>query len=329
MKNMTYRDAIKEALDEELSRDEHVILLGEDIADPFGGSFKVTLGLSTKFGCERVRNTPISENAIAGTALGAAMTGMRPVAEIMYVDFCGCAMDQIMNQIAKIRYMSGGQIAVPLVLRVTQGTGRSSAAQHSQNLEAIFAHIPGLMVAMPATPRQAKGLLKSAIRGNDPTIFIEQKMLYNSRGDVPDGEYLIPFGQAEILREGQDVTIVATGAAVRMAMDAAERLDKMGIGAEVIDPVTIVPLDETRILDSVKKTGRLVIAHEANRRCGWGAELSSMVSEQVFSYLRSPVAIVASENTPVPFSPPLEKFVTPDANDIVQAAQGLMKGDRS
>jgi len=327
MKTMTYRDAIREALDEELERDECVILLGEDIADPFGGSFKATLGLSTKYGCERVRNTPISENAIAGTALGAAMTGLRPVVEIMYVDFCGCAMDQIMNQIAKIRYMSGGQIMVPLVLRVTQGTGRSSAAQHSQNLEAMFAHIPGLKVAMPATARQAKGLLKSAIRCNDPVIFIEQKMLYNNKGDVPDEDYLIPFGQAEILRTGKDVTIVASGAAVQMALNASRQLDELGICAEVIDPVTIVPLDEERIIASVVKTGRLVIAHEATRRCGWGAELSSIISERVFSNLKAPITIVASKNTPVPFSPPLEKYVTPDVADIVEAVQRIMKGD--
>lgn len=327
MKNLTYRDAIREALDEELARDEQVILLGEDIADPFGGSFKVTLGLSTKYGSERVRNTPISENAIAGTSLGAAMTGLRPVAEIMYVDFCGCAMDQIMNQIAKIRYMSGGQIMVPLVLRVTQGTGRSSAAQHSQNLEAMFAHIPGLKVAMPATARLAKGLLKSAIRSNDPVIFIEQKMLYNSKGDVPDEEYLIPFGQAEVLCVGKDVTIVASGAAVQMALTAAGQLDAIGISAEVIDPVTIVPLDEERIIDSVMKTGRLIIVHEATRRCGWGAELSSIISERAFSSLKAPISIVASENTPVPFSPPLEKYVTPNAEDIVKAVQRIMKGD--
>jgi pyruvate/2-oxoglutarate/acetoin dehydrogenase E1 component len=321
MRQITYREAIREALSEELKNDETVFLLGEDIEDPFGGSFKVTLGLKDNFGPNRVRNTPISETAIVGAALGSAMTGMRPVAEIMYVDFCGCAMDQIMNQVAKVRYMSGGQIDAPLVIRTQQGTGRSSAAQHAQSLEALFAHIPGLKVVMPATPYDAKGLLKAAIRDNDPVIFIEHKMLYNDVGEVPEEEYLIPLGKADIKRQGSDVTVVATSRMVQKALEAAKTLEKEGISVEVVDPRTIVPLDEQAILNSAKKTNRLVVVHEAVRRNGWGAEICRLIMEKVFDYLEAPVKIIAAANTPVPFSPCLERFVVPDVKDIVEGVK--------
>ena len=271
MRTITYREAINEALAEEMRRDPNVFLLGEDIADPFGGSYKVTKGLSTEFGTSRVRNTPISEAGLAGAAVGAAMAGMRPVAEIMYIDFASCCFDAIANQAAKIRYMSGGQVEVPIVFRTQQGAGRSSAAQHSQSWEALFAHIPGLKVVMPSNPYDAKGLLKTAIRDDDPVIFIEHKLLYAVKGEVPEEEYTIPFGKAEIKREGSDVTIVASLRMVDFALKAAEKLAEDGISAEVIDLRTIVPLDKETIVNSIKKTGRLAVAQEAVERCGFGS----------------------------------------------------------
>lgn len=323
MRQLTYRDAIKEALKEELLHDESVFLLGEDIEDPFGGSFKVTLGLKDMFGPNRVRNTPVSEIAVAGAALGAAMTGMRPVAEIMYVDFCGCCMDQIMNQIAKIRYMSGGQNEAPLVIRTQQGTGRSSAAQHAQSLEAIFVHIPGLKVVLPSTPYDAKGLLKTSIRDKDPVIFIEHKMLYNESGEVPEEEYFIPLGKADIKRAGTDATVVATSRMVKMALEAAKELESEGISVEVIDPRTLFPLDEQAILDSVKKTHRLAVVHEAVKRNGWGAEICGLIMDKGFDYLEAPVKRIAAANTPIPFSPCLESFVVPNNKDIIQGVKSL------
>ena len=324
MRNITYRDALREALREELARTKDVFLLGEDIADPFGGSYKVTLGLSEEFGENRVRNIPISEIAVVGAALGAAMAGMRPVAEIMYVDFCGCAMDQIMNQVAKLRYISGGQIEAPMVIRAPQGTGRSSAAQHSQSLEAMFTHIPGLKVVMPSTPYDAKGLLKTAIRDNDPVIFLEHKMLYNMSGEVPDEEYLIPFGKIDIKRAGHDVTIVATSQMVHSALEAAQLLEKEGISAEVIDPRSLVPLDEEGIFSSIRKTHRLVVAHEAVRRGGWGGELCGLIMENCFDELDAPVVRIASENSPIPFAACLEKEIVPDVADIVAGVRRVL-----
>ena len=327
MSKITYREALTRALEEELRNYERVFVLGTDLHDPQGGSFKVETGLTHKFGKQRIFNTPISEIAIAGSALGAAMTGMRPIAEIMYMDFFGCAMDQIMNQIAKLRYMSGGQIEAPLVLITQQGTGRSSAAQHSQSLEAIFSHIPGLKVVMPATPHDAIGLLKTAVRDNDPVIFIEHKMLYNEKGEVPDEEFFVPFGKAAIRREGADVTVVATLKMVGRAMEAAAILEAEGIDVEVIDPRTIVPLDEESILRSVSKTHRLVVVHEAVKRCGWGGEICGLIMEKSFYDLDAPVVRVAGKNIPIPFSARLENEATPKVSDIVEAVRATVGGN--
>jgi pyruvate/2-oxoglutarate/acetoin dehydrogenase E1 component len=305
-----------------LRRDERVYLLGEDIAE-FGGSYKVTLGLVEEFGKARVRNTPISEAAIAGCALGSALAGMRPVAEIMYVDFTTIAMDMIVNQTAKVRYMFGGKAKASLVIRTQGGTGRSSAAQHAQSLEAWFTHVPGLKVVMPATPYDAKGLLKSAIRDDDPILFIEHKLLYNESGPVPEEEYLVPIGKAEVKRAGKDVTIVATSRMVLKALKAAETLAAAGIDAEVIDPRTLVPLDEEAILASVRKTGKLVVVHEAVKRSGYGAEIAAMVCEKAFYDLDAPVKRIGALSTPVPFAPKLETFVTPQEETIVKGVKEM------
>jgi len=310
-------------LREEMMRDETVFLMGEDIGT-YGGCYKVTEGLLEQFGAERVRDTPISESGFTGAALGAAMTGMRPVAEIMYIDFTTVAMDQIINQIAKIRYMVGGQMNVPLVIRTQGGAGRSSAAQHAQSLEAWFMHTPGLYVAMPSCPHDAKGLLKTSIRDENPMIFIEHKLLYNEEGEVPEEEYLIPLGEAEIKKQGKDLTIVATSRMVGEAIKAAERLEEEGISAEVIDPRTIVPLDKETILDSVRKTNRLVIVHEAIERGGFGAELTAIVVKEAFDYLDAPVERVAAANVPVPFAPVMEDFAIPNVDDIVDTVHKML-----
>ncbi|NCB42222.1 MAG: alpha-ketoacid dehydrogenase subunit beta [Clostridia bacterium] len=324
MRTITYREAIREALEEEMERDPSVFLIGEDIADPFGGSFKVTQGLSTKFGTNRVRNTPISEAGLSGAAVGAAMAGMRPVPEIMYIDFAACCFDAIVNQAAKIRYMSGGQVEVPIVFRTQQGTGRSSAAQHAQSWEAIFAHIPGLKVVMPATPYDVKGLLKTAIRDDDPVIFIEHKMLYGEKGEVPDEEYTIPFGVADVRREGKDVTVIATSKMVHTCLEAAKKLEKDNIDIELIDPRTIVPLDKSTILQSVKKTGRVAIVQEAVERSGFASELAAMIMEQAFDYLDAPVKRIAAANTPVAFAPDLENFVVPNADKVYEQIKAML-----
>lgn len=323
MRQVLYKDAIGEALYEEMSRDERVILLGEDIGR-FGGAFKATRALWEKFGDERVRDTPLSEAAIAGAAVGAAMTGMRPVAEIQYMDFTTLAMDQLVNQAAKMRYMSGGQARIPMVLRTQTGAGRSSAAQHSQSLEVWFAHVPGLKLAMPATPYDVKGLLKTAIRDDAPVIFVEHKLLYNTKGEVPEEEYLVPFGEARVCREGTDITIVAISRMVLKALDAAQQLERDGISVEVIDPRTLIPLDIDTILASVKKTGRLLITHEACTRFGVGAEIVTQVVEKGLYYLEKPVKRVCAPNVPLPFAPEMENFVVPDAAAIVRGAKELM-----
>jgi pyruvate dehydrogenase E1 component beta subunit len=324
MRVITYRDAVREALHEELERDPAVFLMGEDIADPFGGSYKVTQGLSTLFGVERVRNTPISEAAIGGTAVGAAMVGMRPIVEIMYMDFMGCCFDAVVNQAAKIRYMSGGQVAVPVTFRTQQGAGRSSAAQHAQSWEALFVHIPGLKVVMPATPYDAKGLLKTAIRDNDPVVFIEHKLLYAVSGEVPEEEYTIPFGQAAVRRSGSDITIVATLRMVDRALQAAQRLAEDGIEAEVIDLRTLVPLDKQTIINSVKKTGRIAIAQEAVSRGGFASELGMIIMEDAMDYLDAPVKRIAAANTPVAFAPGLEDFIIPDEERIYAEVKSML-----
>lgn len=322
MREITYREAVIEALAEELERDERVFLIGEDIG-LYGGTNKATLGLYERFGPERVRDTPISESAIIGCAVGAAITGYRPVAEIMFIDFVGVCMDQIANQAAKLCYMSGGQAKLPLVIRTPGGAGRSSAAQHAQSLEAWFIHTPGLIVVMPSTPYDVKGLLKSSIREDNPVLFIEHKLLYNTKGPVPEGEYTIPLGVADVKREGSDVTVVATSRMVGRCLAVAEELAKEGMSVEVIDPMTLVPLDKETILASVRKTGRLAIVHEAPERGGFGAEVAAMVVKEAFDYLDAPIERICALNTPVPFSPVLEDATVPNEARIAQSLKKL------
>jgi len=318
MATITYREAVCEALREALRADERVFLLGEDIAE-FGGSMKVTQGLLEEFGHKRIRNTPISETAILGAAVGAAATGLKPVAEIMYCDFFTVAMDPIVNQGAKMRYMFGGKLSVPLTIRSPLGGRRSAAAQHSQCLEAWFMHIPGIKIAMPATPYDAKGLLLSAIADPNLTIVFENKMLYNTKGEVPEEPYQIPFGRCNVVQEGSDVSVVALSDMVGFAQQAAEQLAAEGISIEIIDPRTISPLDIDAILESVQKTGRLVVAHEANLTGGVGAEIAAQVAYRAFDFLQAPIERVAAKDTPIPFNPLLEKEILPDDSDIVQA----------
>ena len=324
MREILYREAIIEAMDEEMARDDSVFLLGEDIAE-FGGSYKTTVGLLEKYGDERVRNTPISEQGIIGSALGAALVGMRPVAELMYIDFSAVAMDQIVNQVAKVRYMFGGKANTSLVIRTQGGAGRSSAAQHAQSLEAWFVHVPGLKVVMPSSARDAKGLLKAAIRDDDPVFFIEHKLLYLERGAVPEEEEVIPIGVAEVKREGNDLTIVATSSMVGKSLVAAEELEKEGVNCEVIDPRTLFPLDVEAILASIRKTGRLLITHEAVQRCGWGAEIAALAAKEAFDYLDAPIERVCAKETPVPFSPKLESYVIPDKDDVIAGVRGMLE----
>lgn len=325
MRKITYGQAIYEAIDEEMARDKNVIFLGEDI-EVLGGNFKATPGLYEKYGGWRVRNTPISENSFTGIGLGAALTGLRPIIEIMFCDFMMLAGDQIVNQIAKIRYMSGGQTTVPLTIRTTLGGGRSTAAQHSQSLQAIVCHIPGLKVVMPSSAAEAKGLLKTAIRDNNPVIFFEHKMEYNKTYEVPEEEYAIPFGVANILREGKDITIIGTSNQALKALIAAEELTKEGIDAEIIDPRTLVPLDKDTIIKSVKKTGRLFIVDEGYECCGVAAEIAMSVLKDVFYYLNTPIERLSTANVPLPFSPVLEFSIIPDEKKIYQKAKDMVKG---
>jgi pyruvate dehydrogenase E1 component beta subunit len=324
MKEVTIRDALREALREEMERNESVFLLGEDIGRFWGGAFGVTKGLAEKFGDERVRDTPISENAIIGVAVGAAITGMRPVAEIMFGDLSALAVDQICNQAAKIRYMFGGQVSVPCVIRTPFGAGVNIASHHSQSLEAWFMHTPGLHVAVPSTPYDAKGLLKTAIRGNDPVFFVEHKLLYPVKGMVPDEDYTVPFGVADVKREGKDVTIVATLYMVHKALAAAEQLNKEGISAEILDPRTLAPLDKTSIVKSVRKTGRLVVVSEDCKTAGVSAEIAAIVAEEALDYLDAPIKRVAEPDTPIPFSPLMEQFVIPNEKSIVQVVRSIV-----
>ncbi len=319
-RKIMYREALNEALHEEMARDSNVFLMGEGIAAR-GGSYKVTVGLMKKFGKARVIDTPISENGFTGMGVGAALTGMKPVVEILFIDFSMLILDQIINQAAKFKFMSGGSGKVPLVLRTQGGVGNGLAAQHSQSLEAIFYHIPGLRVVMPSTPYDAKGLLKTAIQADDPVIFIEHKLLYMNEGHVPKEEYNIPFGQGDIKREGKDITIIAWSNMVQRSLEAAEILAKDGIEAEVLDPRTLVPLDCELILQSVRKTEHVVIAQEAVRRGGVASDIASIIQEEAFDYLDAPIRIVAGKNTPVPFNLNLEKIVIPCTGDIVKAAK--------
>jgi acetoin:2,6-dichlorophenolindophenol oxidoreductase subunit beta len=323
MAEMTYRNAVAQAIIEEMQRDPHVILMGEDVGS-FGGAMAATKGVYEKFGPKRVIDTPISEAAIIGAALGAALTGLRPIAEIMFVDFTTCCMDQIANQVAKVRYMLGGQVSVPLVIRTQGGAGKSYAAQHSQSLEAWFAAIPGLRVVMPATAADAKGLLKSAIRSNDPVMVIENKILYGEKGEVPDSsDFLVPLGKAAVVRPGESVTVVSYSRQLFETLKAAEICASAGIDCEVIDLKTISPLDMTTILKSLGKTGRLVVVEEGHKSFGVGAEISAEIMEKGFDLLEAPVARVASLDTPIPFSPVLEKATIPNADKIAAAIKKL------
>jgi pyruvate dehydrogenase E1 component beta subunit len=313
-----------------MRNDERVFMLGEDIAE-FGGTFKVSLGLLEEFGPKRIRNAPLSETAILGAAVGAAATGLRPIAEIMYSDFFGVCIDQVVNQAAKMRFMFGGKISMPLTIRSTMGGRRSAAAQHSQCLEAWFMHIPGLKVALPSNAYEAKGLLKTAVRDPNPTIILENKMLYNAKGEVPEEEYFIPWGQARIVREAmingsekRMVTVVALSDMVDFALKAADRLAEQGISLEVIDPRTLAPLDIDTLVRSVQKTGRLVVAHEACITGGVGAEIAAQVSYRAFDYLAAPIERVGAKDSPIPFSPVLEREVLPDDEDIVEAVYRIL-----
>lgn len=324
MREITYAQAINEALRESMQKDDRVVLLGEDIGC-YGGVFQVTAGLQTEFGPERVVDTPISEAGFVGASVGAALTGMRPVTEIMFIDFTTCCMDMIVNQMAKMHYMFGGRGKVPMVLRTNIGAGRGTAAQHSQSFHAIFMHIPGLFVAVPSTPYDAKGLMMEAIQNDNPVVFVEHKKLYIEKGPVPEESYHIPFGQADIKREGKDVTIVATHALVQRSLNAADEVAKEGIDVEVVDPRTLVPLDKETILNSIKKTGRLVVADEGHRACGAAAEIAATVAEEAIYHLKAPVKRVTSPDTPVPFSPPLEQAFIPDEKYLVPAIRSLME----
>jgi pyruvate dehydrogenase E1 component beta subunit len=311
-----------------MRRDPRVFVMGEDVAiwGNKGGVYGVTSGLADEFGLERVRDTPISEEAIVGTAVGAAVTGMRPVAEIMYVDFMALAMDPLVNQGAKLRYMFGGKARVPVVIRTQEGAGRGIAAQHSQSLEAWFMHIPGIKVAIPATPYDAKGLLKTAIRDDNPVMFLEHKMLYVTKGPGPEEEYLIPFGQADVKREGSDVTLIGLHTMIPKGLAAAEKLAAEGVEVEVIDPRTLVPLDVETIVNSVKKTGRVVIAHEAVRRGGVAGEIAMQIMENAFDYLDAPIARVTGRNVPVPYNLRLERAAVPQEEDIISAIRQIVPG---
>ena len=322
---LRYNWALNQALKEEMTRDINVIVAGEDVAE-VGGSFGITRGLFEEFGPLRVIDTPISENAIVGMAVGAAASGLRPVVEIMFMDFLAVCLDQIVNQAAKMRYMFGGTLKLPMVIRTQSGAGLSAGPQHSQSLEAIFMHIPGLKVVMPSSPADAKGLLKAAIRDDNPVLFIENKVLYAAKGEVPEEEYVIPFGKANVCRTGTDVTIVALSQMVGKAMEAAKLLAENGIEAEVIDPRTITPLDSETILRSVAKTGKLVIVHEAVKRGGIGGEIAAMVQEEAFDYLDAPIQRVGAPFCPVPYSKTLEEIYLPGTPQIIDAVHRVIGG---
>jgi pyruvate/2-oxoglutarate/acetoin dehydrogenase E1 component len=326
MRTLTFAQAVNEALAEEMRRDETVFIIGEDVAEA-GTPFKVLAGLVDEFGPERVIDSPISEPGITGLGVGAAMTGLRPVVDIMFGDFLTLVMDQLANQAAKAHYMSGGKLQVPMTLRTTLGATRRSAAQHSQSLQAWVAHVPGLKVVLPSSPADAKGLLKTAIRDNNPVVFIEDKMDYTVKGEVPDGEFLIPFGLADLKRRGDDVTIVATSSMVRVALAAAELLEAEGISAEVIDPRTISPLDEDTIVRSAEKTGRALVVDEGHQRYGVTAEIAAVIADRAFYSLDAPVKRMGAMDVPVPFSPTLEDVTVPTPETVAQTARQLCGKD--
>src|ERR671923_23000 len=318
MPELSYREAVREALAHALRTDDDVFLMGEDIAE-MGGSMGVTQGMLDEFGPERVRNTPISEMALAGTAIGAAMQGMRPVAEIMYEDFMTLAAEQVVNQAAKLRYMSGGQLSVPVVFRTQGGAGWSPGAQHAQQLEAWFVHIPGLKVVFASTPTDVRGLLWSAIYDDNPVVFFEHRTLYGLKEEVPEELEPIPLGQARIHREGEDVTVIATGRLVHESIAAAQEAEGEGISVEVVDPRTLQPLDEETLINSVKKTNRCVVAHEAVTKMGFGAEVAAVIQYGAFDWLDAPIERVGAKFTPLPFAPVMEEWVVPHANDVLEA----------
>ena len=339
MAMMTIAEALRQAIREEMRRDERVFCIGEDIDidGGFGGAFTVTLGLSKEFGHERILDTPISEIMIAGAAVGAAMTGMIPIADVQYGDFLFCMMDQIADQAAKMTYMSGGTVKVPMVMRAPVGA-TNRGAQHAQSLEGFFTHVPGLKVICPSTAYDAKGLLKTAIRDDNPVLVFEHKLLYGSKGnraeksalspvgEVPEEEYLIPFGQAAIRREGKDVTIIATLLMVYRAMEAAAILEKEGISVEVIDPRTLVPFDYETVIKSIAKTSRLMIVEEDTRRNGWGAEIAAEIAEVAIYHLDAPIKRVATYDVPIPFAPVMENYVVPSAERIADEVRKMMAG---
>jgi len=332
-RKILYQDAINEALDQEMARDENIIVMGEDVVggtgsdgemDAWGGVLGVTKGLYGKYG-DRIMDTPISESAFVGAAIGAAATGMRPVCELMFIDFLGVCFDQIYNQAAKFRYMFGGKAKTPVVIRTMYGAGFRAAAQHSQCLYSMFTHVPGLKVVLPSSPYDAKGLLIQAIRDDDPVIFCEHKALYAVEGEVPEESYTIPFGEANIVREGDDVTIVAIGRMVHMAQQAAEALAKDGISCEIVDPRTTSPMDEDTILESVENTGRLVVVDEGSPRCGMATDISALVAQKGFEFLKAPIELVTPPHTPVPFNGTLEDLYIPGPDQISEAVRKIAK----
>ncbi|MDP3177540.1 MAG: alpha-ketoacid dehydrogenase subunit beta [Spirochaetaceae bacterium] len=323
MREITYAEAIREALSEEMRRNDSVVFLGEDIG-VYGGAFGVSKGMFAEFGPERIRDTPMSEGAIVGCGLGAAMTGLRPVVEIMFSDFVTVAMDQIVNQAAKARYQYGGQFKVPLVIRAPSGSGTGAAEQHSQSLEAWFVHTPGIRVIAPSTPRDAKGLLKTAMRGDDPVLFLEQKLLYRMKGEVPDGEYTIPLGRAEIRREGKDISLITYGRMVTRCLEAAEEAKAEGIEAEVLDLRSLAPLDRDSIISSAKKCGRVLIVHEACLTGGVGGEIAAIIADsEAFFYLDAPIRRCCGSDCPIPYNRRLEASVVPEAGTIADAIRRL------
>jgi len=325
-REITYLEAVREGLRQEMQRDESVILLGEDIG-VYGGAFGVTLGLLQEFGEERVIDTPISELCIAGAAIGAALVGLRPVGEIMFMDFITLASEQLVNQAAKIRYMFGGETSVPLVIRTPAGSGTGAAAQHSQSLENWFVHTPGIKVVAPTTPYDVKGLLIAAIRDPNPVLFVEHKLLYQTKGHVPEEPYEIPLGKAEIKRPGKDLTIIATTIMVKRSLEAADKLAAEGIDVEVIDPRTLKPLDRDALVQSVIKTGKLLIVHEACKTGGYGGELAGVIAESAaFDYLEAPIVRLAGRDIPIPYNRNLETHAVPQVDDIIEAARKLVKG---
>ncbi|MGI9499069.1 MAG: alpha-ketoacid dehydrogenase subunit beta [Geminicoccaceae bacterium] len=325
MREITLSQAVNEAIAEEMRRDPTVIVLGEDVAEA-GTPFKILSGLVEEFGVDRIVDTPISEPGFTGIAVGAAMTGMRPIVDIMFGDFLFLVMDQLCNQAAKTHYMSGGKLNVPLVLRTNMGATRRSAAQHSQSLHALVAHIPGLKVALPSSAYEAKGLLKSAIRDNNPVVVIEDKLMYQDKAPVPEDSYLIPLGEAHVLREGRDITLVATSSMVQVAADAADRLLSDGIRAEVIDPRSLVPLDEETILASVRKTSRAIVIDEGHQSYGVTAEIAARIAEKAFYHLDAPVQRLGAMDVPVPFSPALEDLTVPTVGQVVERAKKAVQG---